>query len=67
MSAPKRQPISIYRRSPSKPNITDVKMNPAANTRQYKISAAAMKILSFTVYTDLSTPHKTTRTTYKTS
>ncbi len=49
MSAPKRQPISIYRRSPSKSNMTDVKINPAANTRQYKISAAAMKILSFTV------------------
>lgn len=41
--------MSMYSLSDEKPNITDTKMNPAAKTRQYIISAAMIKILSFTV------------------
>lgn len=59
--------MSIYTLSEEKPKRTDTKMKPAAKTRQYRTSHAIMKILSFTVYSALLTPHKTQRAIYKTS
>ena len=41
--------MSIYSLNEEKPNIVDRKINPAAKTRQYIMSAAKIKILSFIV------------------
>ena len=41
--------MSIYSLREVKPNIVDMKIKPAAKTRKYMISAAKIKILSFTV------------------